>query len=53
MRDNDELWKIVEKFLEEPLYELWDELTPEERGIVFRGVNGKSPLISEWIEVIF
>lgn len=53
MRDNDELWELVEKTLDSCCNRLWDKLTPEERKIVFRGVNGKTSMIEEWIEASF
>ena len=35
MKTDDELWRLIEKYLKEGLEELWDELTPEERRRVF------------------
>ena len=53
MRDSNTLWKLIAELLEDSCSELWDKLSPEERGKVFRGGNGKASLISEWLEVTF
>jgi len=43
MKDDNELMELIEKHLESGLDDLWDSLTPEERGQVF------SQLITEYV----
>ena len=47
MKNDDELWNLVERLLMSPCEDLWDELEPEERRRVF------PKLIAEFVEANF
>ena len=51
MKDDDELIELINKHLADPLDELWDSLTPKERGVVFRGSSVKASLIEDYVGV--
>ena len=53
MKDTDELMELIEKHLSDGLDELWDSLTPEERGLVFRGSPVTASLIEDYVDVTY
>ena len=52
MKDRSELMNLVEKYLNDACMNLWDVLTPEERGVVFgrSGLVGQT-VIAEYVEM--
>ena len=52
MKTDEEIMDIINEELEDACNNLWDKLTPEERGRAFRSNEGRM-LIQEWLDVTF